>query len=210
MSSLPTDGLSILVADKDTEQVICGLLEARCGDLGIERPRYVVRVHPGRDPGCRRQCPDFLRIDLNKFRHALVIFDWEGSGAERTDPADLETEIEERLRKNGWLDRAAVIVIRPEVEAWVWSNAPELPGLLGWNRTDLTLFDWLTGEGYAVREHRKMVRPKEALRSTLRQLNKPVSSALFNRLARKLPIDPCIASAFQKLQKILRDWFPVR
>lgn len=46
--------LYVLVADKNMEQTLLGLL-ARPDALGIRALRYQVTPHPSRDPGCLRE-----------------------------------------------------------------------------------------------------------------------------------------------------------
>ena len=50
-----------------------------------------------------------------------------GSGGEFTRPETLEIDLENQLKSNGWPNNnAAVIIIEPELEAWVWTDSYEL------------------------------------------------------------------------------------
>lgn len=63
MNALPEAArrdLVVLVADKNIEAVIVGLL-GRPQSLGIRAISFDVFVHPRRDPGCLTGADDFLR-----------------------------------------------------------------------------------------------------------------------------------------------------
>lgn len=40
--------------------------------------------------------------------------------------------LKERLARNGWAERAEVIVFDPEVEIWAWIDSPRTAMHLGW------------------------------------------------------------------------------
>jgi hypothetical protein len=62
-----------------------------------------------------------------------VLFDYYGCGAEHEmAPEEIEDEVEEKLSRSGWEDRARCVVIDPELEVWVWSDSPEVDRCLGW------------------------------------------------------------------------------
>ncbi|MBN1910293.1 MAG: hypothetical protein JW818_11180 [Pirellulales bacterium] len=117
--------LVVLAADKSIEMALRGIL-GRHESLGIRSIRVDYLVHPEHDPGCAHNSDHLLRPYINSARHALVIFDLEGSGLESTSRNEIESELETNLARNGWSDRAAVIVISPELENWVWSDSPEV------------------------------------------------------------------------------------
>ncbi len=170
--------LVVLVADKDMEQTVRGLL-ARSPSLGIRAiPDARIFVHMGRDSGCRTQCQDFLRSLQKQYRFAIVIFDLEGSGGETSARSDLEQSIERKLYANGWNQRAAVIALEPELEVWVWSDSPEVDEILGWAGRDPGLREWIR-DRFELTELRKPQRPKEAMRAALREARKQPSAALF-------------------------------
>ncbi len=120
--------LIVLVADKNTEFSIRGLLSKRSSALRIRPLVFDIFVHPQRDPGCLRLAHDFLRPHSSRYGHALVVLDRDGCGQEhRKKRTELEQQIEERLAQSGWsTGRAAAVVIEPELEAWVWSQSPHV------------------------------------------------------------------------------------
>lgn len=123
--------LIALVADKSIECTLRGLL-SRPEALRIRSILCDVFVHPERDPACLRKAAPFLRPYTEAYRHALVIFDRDGCGGGERLRVQLEAEVERLLAKAGWGDRAAAVVIDPELENWVWSDSPQVDRVLGW------------------------------------------------------------------------------
>jgi len=121
--------LMILVADKNMEESIAGVCN-RPEALGIRPFSHQILVHPGRDPGSLSEGVEFLRPFQRQFAHALLIFDRVGSGRETHSRIELETALEEQLAISGWGERAGVVVIDPELEAWVWSDSPHVDRIL--------------------------------------------------------------------------------
>ncbi|MFN3325002.1 MAG: hypothetical protein ACK5AZ_16015 [Bryobacteraceae bacterium] len=124
--------LLILTADKNTQFAIEGLL-SRPAALGIGTIQsWEILVHARRDPAVFRGSHEFLRPHLRRARYALVVFDREGCGGDKRSREELEGIVQSRLDSNGWHGRASVVAIDPELEAWVWSNSPEVDAALGW------------------------------------------------------------------------------
>lgn len=199
--------LVLLVADKDTEMSVRGIL-ARRETLGIRSVRYSVYVHPEHDPGCRLRAHQFLRSFVNLYHHALVIFDREGCGRDAASRDELESDLEMRLNKSGWGDRAAVVVADPELEAWVWSDSPHVDEVLGWMGRNPNLRLWLQQRGFLLANQLKPARPKEAMLAALCAAHRPPSSSLFERLAHAVSFARCTDAAFAKLTQVLKRWVP--
>ncbi len=199
--------LVVLVADLDTESAIHGLL-SRPDALGIRSIQTRIFRHPGRDPGCRAQSHEYLRSFCNQYAHALVIFDLEGSGRDKTPRSDLEREIEQRLSSNGWDSRAAALVIDPEIEVWIWSDSPHVADVCGWSGKVPTMHDWLNSNGFFPEGGSKPFPPKKAFREALRQVRKQPSAAIFKQIAQRVSVSRCSDPAFQKLKSTLHSWFP--
>jgi len=199
--------LVVLVADKDMEMTLQGLL-VRHQSLGIRPIQYEVYRYPGRDSGCRTQGITFLRNFCNQFKNAILIFDHEGSGREPQSAEELETQLEDDLQKNGWENRASAIVINPELEIWIWSDSTEVDHVAGWGNRIPSLRDWLVAEDFLDTKDAKPDRPKEAFRHALRHVQKQPSSALFKKLSDKVSFRKCQDRSFQKLLTTLRKWYP--
>jgi len=197
--------LVILAADKQMEYALRGIL-GRDQSLGIRQLQVEYIPHPNKDPGCRSVAEKFLRPFHQDFAHALVIFDHHGAGRPDSAADELEKEVEDRLRKSGWEDRAQCIVIEPELEVWVWSDSPQVKRCLEWDR-EIRLREWLQERGRWEPGKEKPGQPKEALERVLRETGLPRSSALFRKLAERMSLQRCNDRAFVKLRRILREWF---
>jgi hypothetical protein len=139
--AVPEQDLVILVADKDMEYTICGLL-SRQKALRIRGVSAAVFAHPEHDPGCYLRSHTFLRSMVNKYAKAIVLFDRDGCGAKARTRAELEAEVEDRLEAAGWKDRCGVVVLDPELEIWVWSDSPHVAEVLGWRGRTPKLPRW--------------------------------------------------------------------
>lgn len=198
--------LAVLVADKNMEFAVGSLL-ARHQSIGIRPVTSTLYRHPERDPGCFRFAHDLLRSSANSHAYALVMFDREGCGKEEFTREELEQLVEARLAQNGWSDRAAAVVLDPELEVWVWADSPRVDDALGWERRHQTLRAWLVQNGLANTEHEKPMRPKEAVETVLRFVRKPRSSSIYRQLANQVNFEGCTDQAFVKFKATLRGWF---
>jgi len=203
----PLVDLAVLVPGKDEEATIGTLLSQRQASLQIREIEYRTLVHPRRDPGCLGEAPQLLETFVRRARQALVVFDHAGCGREAEDVQALESELKRRLSAAGWGDRAEVIVIVPELEAWVWSDSPEVDAVLGWQGAEPSLRDWLKTNGLWEAGASKPSDPKRALEQALRQARVRRSSAIYGALARTVGLERCRDSAFARLRRILQNWF---
>lgn len=202
---MPSD-LVVLVPDKNFEYGVRGLL-SRPDTLGIREIDFRVIVHPKRDPGCARTSHEILRLFCRNYDRALLLFDKEGSGCESQRTDALTEVIRNRLSANGWGDRADVIVLEPELEAWIFPPTAEVQRCLGWNQL-IALRVWLETERFCLVGHPKPRRPKEALERILFTLRRPRSSSIYECLGRSVNFQACADPAFQKFWQILAAWFP--
>lgn len=196
-----------LVADNDMEQALEGVL-ARSHSLKIRPVSHKVYRHAQRDSGCRTQSLKILRPLAKDFRYGLVLFDHEGSGGEKESAEHVEFTLQAELESNGWKGRACAIAIEPELEAWMWSDSPEVDRILGWQAREPALRPWLALEGFAFQNNGKPVRPKEAIEQALYFVKKRPSAALFGEMASKVSLSRCTERSFVKLRDTLRTWFP--
>lgn len=199
--------LVILAADRNMEYAVKGLL-TRSKAIKMKEVISDIFVYPGHDSGCLLHGADFLRPFVNQYNHALILLDHEGCGKEHKSRTALEDNIESQLANSGWHDRAAAIVIDPELENWVWSDSPHVDSVLGWEGKNPNLRSWLTTQGFLNNSQRKPIPPKKAMEEALRKVQKARSSALFLQLAQRVGIDRCTDPAFVKLRTRLMSWFP--
>ena len=198
--------LIIVTADKDAEFAIKALVR-RPAALGIRAIDFDCFRHPRRDNGVFNEVHSFLRPFL-QWEYALVILDREGCGHE-DEPRDvLEKAVEDRLSANGWPGRSCVVVLDPELEAWIWDSSYQVNRILNWPGGADSLKRWICEQGFVGGGEFKPARPKEALDSALRHRGIRHSSALFRDLAKEFKFENCRDTAFQRLVSTLRGWFP--
>lgn len=206
MPSSPTPrDLIVLVADSNTKNVIMVLL-GRPTALGIRTLSFDVFSHPEHDPGCWLRAPKLLRSFRSRYQHALVLLDRHGSGQEKKNRDKLEEELAQRLASD-WGDRAAAVVLDPELEVWLWSDSPHVASVLGWRDRNPSLRSWLIEQGFLAEGAVKPSQPKEAVEKALREVDKPRSSALYRELAGRVSFERCTDPAFARFKEILRGWF---
>ncbi|GIL12558.1 MAG: hypothetical protein BroJett038_12780 [Chloroflexota bacterium] len=196
-----------LVADADTEQAIIGLL-SRTLSLGIRDIKYQIYKHDRRDPGCRTEADIFLRQFVKQFDYAIVLFDHEGCGQEQDNIETIQDELERRLTNTGWENRNRVVVIKPELEIWVWSDSPKVDECLGWANHQPALRTWLQENQLLRRNEIKPKNPKEAVEKSLREVRKPRSAAIYKQIAESVSLSRCNDPSFERLKSTLQAWFP--
>jgi len=200
--------LVVLVPAADEEKALAALLR-RHQSLEIRPIRTEFVRHPMRDSGCAKNAEAFLRMQQRNFRHALVVFDHDGSGRESESPDQIIDDLEGRLARSGWDDRAAVVVIAPELEIWLWSDSPRVATSLGWDRSMADLRAWLQDRDLWTAGSDKPTDPKAAMQAVLRETRTPESPAIHARIAAEVGLRRCSDPAFRRLRDILRRWFGV-
>jgi len=206
MSKDSAADLVVLVADRNMEAAVRGLF-SRQEALGIRKVDVHILRHPQKDCGCRNGGVEFLAVFPGQYRHALLMFDREGSGEEGQRPETIESDLEGRLSLSGWAGRAAVIVLDPELETWVWSGSPHVAACLGWTDRTMSLPQWLCDKGYLASGEAKPTRPKEAMEAALWMTHTPRSSAIYQRLAETVSTKGCVDRAFVKFRTTMQRWF---
>jgi hypothetical protein len=200
----------VVVPDLDTEHAVKTLLTKRQDALEIRLNFDPVDVdllrYAGRDSGCRFEAVQLLRAKQKSHRHGLLVFDRHGCGDARPRE-QIEQAIESLLVQNGWPHgNVAVIVIDPEIEAWVWSSSPNVAHRLGWP-SDAELKAFLESKSLWATDALKPKDPKEALSQACRAKGVPVNARVFEDLAESVGLRTCQDSAFRKFQTTLKRWF---
>ncbi len=200
--------LIILLADLDAENTVRALLNDRTRDLNIRPITYETKRHSMRDAGCFNQAHDFVRRYLRTHSHALVIFDRHGCGKEKKTPEEIEADVEERLRKNGWTkDNCACVVLDPELEIWAWTGSDETARILGFDSGAAALTAFLSATDLMKPGQAKPTDPKEAVERCLKENRKPRSARIFSDLAAHVPFQGCEDRSFLKFRRTLEAWF---
>ena len=207
--------LFVVVADLDAENAIKTLLTERQESLGVSfqfapepPPNGDLLRFSGRDSGCYRKAVDLLRPPQRTHNHALLLFDRHGCGAEKKSRAEIEGELEDKLRQNGWPDQTAcVIVLDPELESWVWADSPHVASVLGWLNRRTEMRPFLEQEGLWNADSPKPSDPKRAMQAALRVNRLAPTARLFSQLAARVGLTHCEDPAFGKFAAVLRSWF---
>ena len=197
--------LVLLVAGKNAQFALKGAL-GRPEALGIRPIEFEFRVHPGRDGGARKSGPEVLALERRRFKHALLVLDFEGCGTDLQNATELEAQLDARLSAH-WKGVAKSIVIEPELDVWVWGADNAVETAIEWP-AGKSVRDWLREQGFAFEANGKPKRPKEALEAALRLPDLPRSSALYQTIAEKISLRRCGDEAFIRLRKQLIEWFP--
>ena len=203
--------LVVLVADSDQKALIETFINRLIRTNVISTITFEVIKNPMRDSGNFNDSPDFLRHYIRNFRFAIVLFDFEGSGAEAkfNNRTDAESNLEKRLVRNGWKNKSAVIVIEPEIEIWLWAKKYSVAHAIGWKEKEqgFPLHRWLEINGWLSPAKTKPSRPKEYYEEVLKRINVPRSSSIFSKIADSVSYNNCTDESFQKFLNILKNWF---
>jgi hypothetical protein len=203
----PPKDLIVLTADRAMKLGVEALL-ARPAELGIRPLSFDVFAHPDNDPGVFGKAHDFLRGHQRRYHHAIAMCDREGCGREPLKREQIESRIGQRLRANGWEDRAAAIVLDPELEVWVWGDWRLVADFMRWPGGHADLRTWLVGKRFLTPTQSKPTRPKEALEEAMKQVRMPFTSDIHKRLGERAAFAGCVDPAFLKFLAKLRQWFP--
>ncbi len=199
--------LVVLVPDRDLEAALRGIL-ARPEALRARPVEYDLFVHPMRDPGCFHDADNFLGPFQPLYAHALVVFDAAWGGAPSNDPLELEAAVKASFARRSLVQWAEVVVVAPEVEAWIWSDSPHLSAALGWSASMGELRAWLGERDLWPPGTPKPSDPKRAVKAVRRQVGLPPSASIFTAIARTVSFQRCTDPAFLRLCELLRNWFP--
>jgi len=102
------------------------------------------------------------------------------------------------------------IVLDPELEAWVWSDSPQVDRTLGWAERSPNLRTWLEEQQLWPADIPKPHDPKHAMERALRAVRKRRSPALLRQLAERVSLRRCSDPAFIRLKTTLQRWFPAQ
>ena len=200
--------LIVLVADKNMDFLLRGLLLRLQRVENIRDFTYDQFIHPERDPGVYNDASKFLGIYSVDYSYALVILDRIGSGREKKSREVIEEDIESRLSRSGWNDRACAIAIDPELENWVWVNETWVKRSVAWEQ-EMGVYDWLHKNNWKTIEKSKPDNPKEAFEAVLKHCRTPRSSSIYHEISTNASYQQCKDPAFQKMLNQLKVWFEV-
>lgn len=209
--------LALVVPDGAYPVVVRQLLEKRAQSLGISPVELQIVKDILRDSS--GETAEVLRPYLRTATHALVIRDLEGSGWEDRGADALEQSLRLDLERNGWAGRPlAIIVVEPEIEAWLRFDSRHLADLVeshARKKRDMAvlLFPQVCAEAInkcgGKGEYGKPIRPKETLEMIFREFGIQRSNAHYGSLAERESLRGCRIKSFQRLIDQLKEWFPL-
>lgn len=166
----------------------------------------LIRI-PGNDAGAFGKGHEWMRARLGKYHHGIVVFDRE-FGTD-LDAQTLGSDLTGRIAQTGWhLDHFRVVVIEPELEAWIWQRNQRVAAPLGFATVD-QLVASVRESGLAwPDDHPKPTRPKEALEAVCRARGIGFSAALHRSITASVSLFGCQDPAFVHLRVALQQWFP--
>ena len=159
----------ILVADLDKwSRTVKWVLLARPESLEMAPVKFEVQRHFRRDSGCRTGAVEYLRKLQRSYRYALVLFDLDGSGSDRSRE-ETQREVEEGLIRSGWNDGAVGDgpASRPLSSSRSWKRGfgvprTKIPEVLGWRKEYAELRRWLCGSGTLAGGESQASEPEES------------------------------------------------
>lgn len=209
-----------LIADLECQATLFGFLERpefhralNCGKFRFSPREDLLRDAQGKDPGVWKRAHELLRGKHSTHHYAVIILDnaWDGSPG----PAQIEADISRNMVSCGWArDRFAVIVIDPELEAWIWQDSPHVEEAFGHARPP-SLRDKLaavlhreSGQPLWPLGAAKPPDPKAAVEAVRSMYRVGPASPVFNEITSTVSVAQCQDPAFQKLRHALQHWFP--
>lgn len=196
-----------LLADSGMEQVLRGFLgrdqchrSLGCGKFDFD-PAQDVIVAPTKDPGVYGTAHELLRPYERTHQRAVVIVDADWSGSPGVTA--IQEHVSQRMAAR-WQE-FAVIVIDPELEAWIMNDNPHLATVF---RCPDNYRQILQQAGWWPASLPKPPRPKEALEHLKKHHKVRVVYADFRKLATVMSVRQCQDPAFNALRDRLRAWFP--
>ncbi|MEV6763885.1 hypothetical protein AB0N16_25270 [Streptomyces sp. NPDC051105] len=199
-----------LVADGGMQQMLDGYLGREYAHRGLGcasfdfDPLEDIVVAPRCDPEVYGHHRGLLSFYQETHRRAIVMIDekWEGSpGADA-----ITAHIELGMAKDWEAGSFAVIVLKPELESWLWQeNNPNIAREL---RIPSDYRQILEKTGHWPTDSRKPVLPKKALEHMKKHHGADQSNAAFRRLTASISVKGCVDPAFTLLRDTLCAWFP--
>lgn len=208
----------------------CGPI--RLGGVSFD-PENDIRVHPAHDPGVWKDPQTILVVERNTYEKCLIILDeaWEGAPAPEKIIADIEALV---VNEAKWeRHRFEVILIRPELEAWIWQRKTHVVEAFGFGGADEELWAMLEEKSLTLdpdkKKHRfvpanalagfppawpktepKPKNPKGLVEALSRECQSGPASGVFNEISSTISVRGCVDPAFKKLRDTLRLWFPAQ
>lgn len=202
--------LFLLTADADAQAFMRSIL-ARHEALGIRPITVETERHIMRDPGIIKDGPEMARMYKGKYRKALLLWDFHGSGHEQRFSANESmAKIQERLDGVTWAEHSGVVVVVPELEEWLWHSTSAIStyfrvgqdALVGW-------VNEYAAKRRATVEQITRIFPKELFEFIcIEKMKRSISPHDFEEMGKIASVNALANSdSFSKMLVLLRSWF---
>ncbi len=167
------------------------------------------RVAGETDGGLWKHAHKNLHIFKEQYRHAVIMLDAEFDP--QPGPNVLRADIGKAMLASGWdEDRFGVVVIEPELEAWLWAPNHNVARAFGHaNFEELRTF--LESEGLwdpgAPKPHSLKAARDRAARRGGKRTGGPIFRSVFEHISRRA-LDACVEHGLKTLRMMLGTWFP--
>ncbi len=170
----------------------------------------IYRVPGHTDGGIWKHAANNLRPFREQYQYAVIILD--ADFEPHPSPQQLRADISADMIASGWpTDRFTVIVIEPELEAWLWSPNQTVATAFGHENFDQLrarlAAENLWDNGQPKPNDLKRARDRAAKlggKKTGGPIFKGVFSAISNRAC-----NLCVEPGFKAMRTALQKWFPV-
>jgi hypothetical protein len=176
-----------------------------CGTFAFDPKQDLFPNSGGNDPGLYVRAHALVAPFARTHRRLVVALDsaWDGSpGAEA-----IETHIAGNVASIWPNGEFCVIVIDPELEAWVLHDNPHVAAAFRYTHTQ-PLRQWLAANGQWPEDCLKPTDPKAAVEAICRLTRTPRSAAVYRKVVERVSVRNCVDRSFRQLADTLSAWFP--
>lgn len=208
-----------LVADGQMQAVLTTFLtrERAHDSLGCGPFRFHAEhdlLVAGTDPKVYHQAHALLRSYIASHAHAVILLDMEWG--HHFTHAQIVEHVTSNLQRCGWdRTRVEVIVIQPELEAWIWQDHPHVQQVFFRNLRDVerehlpsSLRGWLQEQGLWPAGQAKPSDPKAAVLRAALEFRAGNPLVIYQQICRRISVHGCQEPGFRALRQALQRWFP--
>ena len=176
-----------------------------CGPFSFDPGQDLFANAGGNDPGLYVRAHQLVANYARSHKYAVIVLDaaWEGS----PDPEAIEDHVSKNLAEVWAAGRYRVIVIDPELEAWILNDSPHVATAFRYDG-NLPVRQWLRDKGYWPEGCAKPPDPKSAVEALCRFTRTPRSAAVYGKVVSRVSVRSCVDPAFRQLAGTLSQWFP--
>jgi hypothetical protein len=176
-----------------------------CGRFEFDPRQDLFPNSGGNDPGLYVRAHQLVASYARTHKYAVVALDaaWNGS----PEPALIEDHVSKNLAGVWAAGCYRVIVINPELEAWILHDSPHVVTAFRYIG-DAPMRNWLRDNGHWPNGSVKPPDPKRAVEALCRFTRTPRSAAVYGKVVSKVTVKTCVDDAFRRLAGTLCDWFP--